>query len=469
MKPQYPKSTALIISVLTAQVALAQPALEMTTGSATPTTGATIASQVVTLQNNTNNPSGNSFSAFTPTTTVTYTLTNQQYALRRTQSNSPATVAFGATNNNGGSSLVGVSTFNTMNFISAAPNNVFSSIPPTIGQGMDVTVNDAVELFTSAMGLYNSSLSTSGRYLMATLTLTFNVPVSDPVLQLVGIGGFYSNLGFTSELEMQPIAGVSLVKLSGSSELNVTGNKILNSAANPSSVTGSGAASGSILVNGTNITQLVFQIYMRGDGGETSWAASGEHTGDAWLLGVSMETSMFVLPLQINNFTATAEGNSSLLEWNATTQDNTDHFSVEYSQDGTNWQSLGNVKAAGSTGSTTSYSYVQYNPAFGNAFYRIAEVNTDGSFTYSSVQRLSFGQASSLTKLYPNPTHGVVTITSSVVKTVELLSIDGKVLQVANGFHSGESIDLSSYPAGVYVLVVRNTDGTSQVEKIQKN
>jgi hypothetical protein len=474
MRPQYPKKPiALIISVLSGQLLLAQPSLEMASGGGPATNGSTIASQTVTFQNNTNNPFGNTFVAFTPTTTVTYSISNQQYALKTTQNANHAALSFGGTNNNGGSLIVGVPTYNYMNFISAAPNSDFSSIPSTIGTGIYTTGNEAVELFTSAMGLYNANAPTNGTYYIADLTLTFNNPVTNPVLHLVGIGGYYSpggTLGFTSELQLAT-AGVTLSELSGSPELSVTANSILNTAAHPSSVTGSGAASGSILVSGTNITQLVFHVSMRGDGGVNAWAGNNEHSGDAWMVGVSMETALFVLPLNINSFTASAEGNSAVLQWTASTQANTDHFDVQYSQDGSDWQTIGVVKPSGNPDNASNYSYVQYSPASGDAYYRIAQVGSNGSVVYTSIQHLSFGQLSGSLSFYPNPAHGQVTIASSTasnIKAVQLLSIDGRVLQVATGFRSGDSFDLSSYPAGVYLFVVRNADGTSQTTKVQK-
>jgi len=476
MKPQYPKRPiALVISVLSVHLLLAQSSLEMANGGGPTTNGSTISSQTITFQNNTNNPSGNTFTSFSPTTTVTYTISNQQYILKSSQAANHATVSFGGTNNNSGSSVVGVPTYNTMNFISNPSNGNFSSIPTAVGQGIDVTANEGVELFTSAMGLYNAGAPTNGSYYMADLTLTFNVPVTDPVLHLVGIGGYYSpgnTLGFTSDLYLAT-TGVALSKLSGSPELSVTSNSILNTARHPSSTTGSGAASGSILVSGVNITQLVFHIYMRGDGGVSTWAGNNEHSGDAWMVGVSMLTAMAVLPVNISSFDASAEGNSAVLQWTAATQANTDHFDVQYSRNGSDFESIGVVKVSGSPDMAGNYSYVQYSPAAGSAYYRIAQVGADGSVAYTGIQHLSFGQAGGSLSFYPNPARGRVTIASTTgmasgIKSVQLVSIDGRVLQAATAFRAGDSFDLSSYPCGVYVFVVRNTDGTMQTSKVQK-
>lgn len=475
MRPLYPsKPIALIISVLSGHLLLAQSALEFASGTGPTTNGSATSSQVVTFQNNTSNPTAWTFSAFTPTTTVTYSISNQQYSLKTAQNSNHAALSFGGNNNNSGQSIIGGAIYTQMNYISSAPNNDFSSLPSNVGQGISTTQNYAVELFTSCMGMYNAGSATNASYYIANVTLTFNEPVTNPVLHVVGLGGYYGGssggqLGFTSELVMTT-TGVTLSELSGSPELSVTATSILNTATHPTSTTGSGAASGSILVNGSNITQLVFQVYMRGDGGNSAWGTTNEHTGDAWLLGVSMETSLFVLPLNISAFSAAAQGNSALLQWTANAAANTDHFDVQYSQDGSSWQSIGEVNVAGNPNVAANYSYVQYSTPAGAAYYRIAQVGSDGSYTYTNIQHLNFGALSGGVSCYPNPARDRVTIASAagVFKSMQVLSIDGRVLQTATGFRSGESVDLSSYPAGVYLVVVHNTDGTSQTTKVQK-
>ena len=471
MKTHPKSSVLLVISVLSGNILLAQPALEFASGAGPTGSGSTLAAQSVTWMNNTDNPTGNTFVAFTPTTTVTFSLSNQQYSLLASQSGNRESVSFGGNLNNSANLIGSGATYVPMNFISNAPASDFSSLPTTLNQGISLTNNYGIELFTSVMGLYDNNLVTTGRYLMATLTVTFSHPVMNPVLHLLGLGGFYSSLGFTTELELQT-AGVTLSKLSGSNELNVTTSKILNSSSAPTSTTGSGAASGSILATGTNITTLVFNLYMRGNGGMSTWSGSNMHMGDAWVFSVSEETAMFVLPVTINNFTATEKGNTALLQWGTSSEQNTDHFDVETSEDGTNWKSIGTVKAAGTSNTAKNYSYVQYSPATGNNFYRIAIVDADGSYNYTAVQQLSFSQASGLMlTYYPNPVRDRVTVTTgaATVKSAQVLSIDGKVLQQVAGFHSGESIDLSQYPAGIYILVVRNTDGSMQTAKVQKS
>jgi hypothetical protein len=266
------------------------PALEFTSGAGNPAgNGPVLTNQVITFQNNTNNPSGNTFAAYTPALTATFSFSNQQYTLPTAQISTGKGLSFGATLNASGTTAAASPLFDQMNSISSPSNSNFtSSTAVTTGTGIDISANRAVEIFTSARALYNANASTSGRFYFGDLTITFNQAVTNPVLHLVGLGGFYSNLGFTTELELQT-AGIVLSKLSGSTELTISsGTKILNSAANPNSPTGAGAASGSVLASGSGITSLTFKLYMRGDGDENIWGSSNQHTGDVWLIGVSL-------------------------------------------------------------------------------------------------------------------------------------------------------------------------------------
>jgi hypothetical protein len=266
------------------------PALEFAAGAGNPTgNGPTVANQVITFQTNTNNPSGNTFVAYSPTLTATFSLSNQQYSLPTSEISTGKGLSFGATQSNSSSSAPASALFALMNSISTPSNSNFtSSTAVTAGTGIDISVNKAVGMFTTTRALYNANASTSGRYYFGNLTITFNQTVTNPILQIVGMGGYYSSLGFTNELELQT-SGIVLSKFSGSSELSVSsGTKILNSAAHPNSPTGSGAASGSVLASGSGISSLTFKIYLRGDGGDFAWGGSGNHQGDVWFIGVSL-------------------------------------------------------------------------------------------------------------------------------------------------------------------------------------
>jgi hypothetical protein len=463
----------LLVSMSALQSASAQSdVLEFAAGSGPTSFGSTITSQVITFQENTANPTGWSFSPYSsPTTTATFSLSNQQYTLPASQNANGADVSFGATNNNSTQLITPAKIFPDMAGISAPAAGDFTALdyPGQTGEGISLTQNYAISIFNSVMGLYNANAAVKDSFYMANLTITFNTPVTNPVLHIVGIGGFAGNEGFSSEL-MLTTTGVTLSELSGSNGLLVTPSQILNSYTTYNATTGSGAASGSVLVTGINITTLTFKVYMKGDGHGTAWSTSSEHAGDEFLVGVSLPVTQLVLPVTLSAFTAQSQGNAALLNWTTATEENSSYFNVQASRDGTSWSTVGEVKATGNSATPENYSFVDNAVASGNNYYRVVEVSLDNSEIYSVVRQLTFG-SSTVLSYYPNPVKNSVTITTSATspQSVTVISADGRLLQQNNQFVSGGSIDLSSYTAGIYFLAIRNTGGQTEVLKILKD
>jgi len=106
----------------------------------------------------------------------------------------------------------------------------------------------------------------------------------------------------------------------------------------------------------------------------------------------------------------------------------------------------------------------------GANYYRLQEVADDGSSVYSPIRNVNFTGAATAISWYPNPTHDRLTLTSSNnLQSITLTALDGRILQTVEGFVSGQSIDLSRYPFGIYFLVIRTTDGQSRTAKIERN
>jgi hypothetical protein len=452
----------------------AQSTVEFSNGSGPSGSGSTLTNQVVTFTNNANNPGGNTFTPYTtPTTTVTFALSNQQYTLPVAQNANQAGVSFGAANNTSTQSIVSYTKYPLMNAISSPSNSNFTS-GSTAGSGIDITQNYATDIFTSGMGPYNAGASSSGRFYMADLTITFSFPITNPIIHVVGMGGAFNSgagsLGFATELELQT-GGITLSKLSGSAELNVTATKILNSAAHPAATTGAGAATGSIQATGNNITTMKFKIFLRGDGVIAQWSNATQHSGDIWFIGISSLSTAITLPVDLSAFSASPDGNENRLQWTTAKEENAAYFDVEYSQNGYAWENIGQVKASGNSNRPENYQFIHHAPSAGTDYYRLREVDLDGKAIYSDVRSVQAAAAVARVRWFPNPVTDKITLINEGVstQTVTLLTLDGKPLQTHTAFTSGSSIDMSPYPSGIYLLSVRNAAGNNEIEKIKKN
>ncbi len=75
-------------------------------------------------------------------------------------------------------------------------------------------------------------------------------------------------------------------------------------------------------------------------------------------------------------------------------------------------------------------------------------------------------------KLYPNPTKDILTIdfNGNVFKTLEVYSIDAKKIltQEVSSKNSAE-VNLSQYPAGIYMVTLIDSNGKTYPNKVIKN
>ena len=223
---------------------------------------------------------------------VTATLSNQQYAGVGTGPGIPV-VMFGGRRADGTTTINTTFIFDKMNSIAAPVDNQFSSLSNGAASGISVTDNHAFAIYSSIQHWEGLSVpATNSRIYLADLTLNFSAPVSNPYLHFVGMGGFVGPLGYATELNLTT-PGLTLTKLQGNSTLVVSGNQINN--ANTTGIStncdNGTAGCGTIKVNGTNITTLTFQVFIRGDGGTPTWSLPDRNEGDFWMIGVSLASA----------------------------------------------------------------------------------------------------------------------------------------------------------------------------------
>ena len=174
------------------------------------------------------------------------------------------------------------------------------------------------------------------------------------------------------------------------------------------------------------------------------------------------------LPVSLVDFTATKQNKGVDLNWQTSIEQNSSYFDVEFSRDGGKFESIGRVKASGSSTTLKNYSLKHLSPINGLNYYRLKMVDVDASSKYSTVRTVKFSNSMSIA-IMPNPTADRVYITSNeggILQSVSLYSISGRLLQQVNNFTLGKSIDLSTYSPSVYILIILDKNGSTEVIKV---
>lgn len=92
-----------------------------------------------------------------------------------------------------------------------------------------------------------------------------------------------------------------------------------------------------------------------------------------------------VLPIELVSFTANCNGKSSLIEWTTATEKNNDFFVLERSHDAVNFKEIARVAGAGNSIEPIDYAYIDYGARSGDNYYRLVQVDYDGTSTTSEI------------------------------------------------------------------------------------
>lgn len=201
------------------------------------------------------------------------------------------------------------------------------------------------------------------------------------------------------------------------------------------------------ITTGTN-TGLTTAMDMKGNnnGILSNFAYSGSTSNF-----VSQFASLSALPVSWLGFTAQKMNNAVILNWSTASEQNSRSFIVQHSTDGSSWNTIGNIAAAGNSPSVQQYSFVHSNPANGANYYRILQQDLDGKLAYSKVVSLSFMGQPRQISVYPNPVaDGMLHIQLRQAATVLIYNSAGILVQRWQLTAGTQTLDMSGLPKGVY-------------------
>lgn len=423
-----------------------------------------------------------------------------------TASNTGATIANNIIRNNG----TGTSTADAGISIGAASdNNTFRQniITGNAGDGIVALDGASGNLFTQNSFANNSnlgidlsanttatgddtSLNATGKTAATGANGVLNFPVVSQASITNATNGNlvisgYAPTGSTIELFLADLNGGTTSTFGQGAVylLSLTEGGTLNGIADTENRTGnySGTFNGLDHGSETNASRFYYTIPLTAltTAQRTALTANGARlTATATLAGATSEFSGNLLvsqnaplPVTLTRFAAQAAGQDVRLTWETAQELNNDYFVVERSFDGQQFAAISQVKGQGTKATATIYSAVDAQVALNalsrTAYYRLRQVDTDGTTSFSSVQTVSFPAARTAVAVYPNPaTNSVdarldlsgaaqgtyqVTITDMTGRTVRTLSRQGG---------TNDLLEVTALPTGSYLVQVQ---GNGQV------
>jgi len=123
-----------------------------------------------------------------------------------------------------------------------------------------------------------------------------------------------------------------------------------------------------------------------------------------------------LIPVELTSFAASVADGNVVLDWTTVTELNNSGFEIQRSLSLTpsqkegalgnsDWQKIGFVTGFGTSSEVHTYSFIDQNPLLGTSYYRLKQIDFDGSFEYSNIVEVDFSILIqfSLEQNYPNP------------------------------------------------------------------
>ena len=183
-------------------------------------------------------------------------------------------------------------------------------------------------------------------------------------------------------------------------------------------------------------------------------------------VGMTLCSDPIILPVELISFAGDARGAVNELWWSTATESDNDHFDLQRSTDGVEWEPLATIEGAGTSQQRIDYSAVDHAP-FALTYYRLKQVDTDGASTLSDVIALRNGMVTGGLVLYPNPVHAELHIAlpeGSAFTSLSIIAMDGRVVYeraiVPADGRATLTVDARDLPIGAYSLLLRSANAT---------
>jgi hypothetical protein len=171
-------------------------------------------------------------------------------------------------------------------------------------------------------------------------------------------------------------------------------------------------------LNGQSANEADFVLFRSTDGG-TNWTnksgvanAAGNNVTtlsaiDAFSLWTTSSESVSPFPITLLSFNAIPLENMVELKWVTASENNSHLFEIEKSINGIDFDVITTTKAAGESIELLNYTEYDRSPTQGLSYYRLKQIDNDGTYNYSNTVSVVYGSKSKV-KLIPNPSNGLI-------------------------------------------------------------
>ena len=207
--------------------------------------------------------------------------------------------------------------------------------------------------------------------------------------------------------------------------------------------------------NGTfNVTNGNHYFYIRSKDANGRWS----------LTNVAMYNANGVVAVSWLDFTVKKQAKDALVSWTVGFEDNLKKYDIERSSTTNNFKVIDSILVPINSSITKSYNYLDKNTLSGANYYRIKQVENDGSFSYSTIAKVDFNNQKEF-EIRNNPSSNPIAINLPATSSIIVFDITGKKLKTIA--YSNNNIELGSgLVNGEYIVVLVKNNEVLETRKI---
>ncbi len=182
--------------------------------------------------------------------------------------------------------------------------------------------------------------------------------------------------------------------------------------------------------------------------------------------GASLDCDPPLLPVSLSSFSAKCDNGKTILNWTTQSEVNNNFFVLEKSKDGRNFREIGKVFGNGTINTVSNYEFKDYEKNEHTVYYRLLQVDYDGSVTYhniiSSVCEDIFDEDDLIIINNPDNFELVITNSKSAEINVYMIDYSGRLVYSENERLSESDnriiIPKKGLSAGLYNIVLQTSN-----------
>ncbi len=179
------------------------------------------------------------------------------------------------------------------------------------------------------------------------------------------------------------------------------------------------------------------------------------------------------LPVELLTFTASCNDFGNRITWSTASEYNSSHFDIERSRDGSIWENIKQVQAAGFSNELLKYEFVDFNVNGGLIYYRLNQVDINGDSKLYGPVFANCDNQESIAMTIPNPSSSSFSVMLSQAdlvgkSTIEIKDSKGSIVyqNLVNIEEGINQINFSeNLSPGIYYITVTNGNANSKVIK----